>query len=425
MMIILVRTSAVLRWLGVAALLVTAACGAAPGPGAQVSPTSSATPSARTSPKPIGRLTPPASGPLMVFLTDYVGTANPATAIVLLDSQGHQVARVATHVPLWPQITNGANTLPPPIYIAAGAVYWIDTTGAMRRMDAHGNVSNVTSFSLSSQQQIRFAVSPDGKQVMASLLTVPPFQSPPPSGGPFFARDPNSVWINRTYLAAVGGTPKLVAEVDHKTGNDGVPNPTEIVGWDSTGPVATLGTKLASQAVQLGWLTADSLVHLGLDGTHLGALGGNQCQALDYVMDGSVLCLDLPAPGPLPYRFSVRSTSGVVQWAWTNPVCEGAYRVSPDGNRVMGWQCILTHTSTASGARVNPPDNMNGPYCNPGLVGWYTSDYAIAYAKGPTDTTGICPNTRSNQFQMVSADDPQLTYELGVGGYYAGAVAST
>jgi hypothetical protein len=325
------------------------------------------------------------------------------SGITLVTPTGRTVAHVPIQIPRPPVIANCGNLLPPPVYIAAGGVYWSDEKGVIRRLETDGRTSNVASFDLQPGQQIRFAVSPDGGRIVASMLTVPPITGGLDAG----LRDPDSRWLNRTLLAVPGEAPRVVAEVAYQTRDVNIPKPTQVIGWDAQGPLATLDTELCAQSVSLGRLEASALIHLGLDGTHLDQVGGAGCRPLDYVPNGPVLCLDSANP---PLNFSVRTAAGAGIWGGPATTCHGRAQISPDGERVLGISCVQTRDPAGGppGVQPSPTELISSPL----LVGWYTSIIAVS---GPNGVPG--------NLKLVSALDPSSTSDLGLTGYYLGTLS--
>jgi hypothetical protein len=215
------------------------------------------------------------------------------------------------------------------VRVAAGAVFYADGHGVVRRLGRDGSVTTVATFpATGSQQELSFAVSPDGRQLMASVLTAPPVHVPPPTTveDPVFAD--NGHWSLELFTADAGQP--AVSTFKRDLGGQ-FPRPTVIVGWDAGGPLATINTQLATQQQTTSLRFAgDSLVHVGPDGTHLDQVAGG-CRPLDEAEDGSVLCL----AGAVPGRYEIRRSSGELVWQQAAPDQPAGYPyVSPDGAHV-------------------------------------------------------------------------------------------
>jgi len=85
-----------------------------------------------------------------------------------------------------PDVPMAGAVLEPEATVAAGAAYYIDGHGLIRRLSPDGSIRTVTTIPLTSpQQSASFAVSPDGKRFMAGLLTYPTVNPGPNSDTPF------------------------------------------------------------------------------------------------------------------------------------------------------------------------------------------------------------------------------------------------
>jgi hypothetical protein len=204
----------------------------------------------------------------------------------------------------------GTPLLPPPVVTADDSAYFADGSGVVRRLQPNGVVTQVTDFGLTAQQELWFAVSPDGKQVAASVLTVPA---------------PGAAWSVDLELAAAGGQPRKVRHDDLGTGT---PKPTLIAGWDLGGPLATVNTKVVGGQADGGWqLHGTALVHLDAQGNAGPPVGGASCNPWSSAPDGTVLCAGSPP--------TVRDPAGNV--LWTLPA--GSYKLfgralAPDAGHV-------------------------------------------------------------------------------------------
>ncbi|HEX6488931.1 MAG TPA: hypothetical protein VF137_08705 [Candidatus Dormibacteraeota bacterium] len=239
-------------------------------------------------------------------------------------------------VPTIPGAAAGTKPLlPPPAIVAAGSVFYADGDGAVRQLKPDGAVSDVTSFNLTPQQELWFAVSPDGKNLMASVLTVP---------------GPGASWSVSLEMATPGGQPKTLSTVDLGAA---LPKPTLVAGWDLGGPLATLSTDLVPTTTDGGgWqYHGGSLVHLDAQGQPGQPVGGADCKPWASAPDGSVLCTGSPP--------TVRDPIGNVLWT----VPSGGFSpqgraLAPDAGHVStdsvivaadGWAERIANGLTAEG----------------------------------------------------------------------------
>ena len=268
----------------------------------------------------------------MLLLRPNAPEAN--TKVEIVDLTGKVVASADLSALPLPTYGSGCGpVVSPMIRVAARSAYFVDSTGVVHRLDPDGSTSQIATLILNPHPLLSFAVSPDGKHVIAIVVNAPA----------------NGTWALDLENAAAGG-PSSVAL--HKTL---VQRPTEIVGWDNAGPTATLDSlTCVQQAPPSLEYPGLALVHLALDGTHLDRIGGSDCIPWDELLDGTVLC---GSPGW--DSFTVRTSTGSVLWGRQ----EGLYaepRLSPDGRAVAfngPTATILTATSErpASSARQTPP----------------------------------------------------------------------
>jgi len=69
----------------------------------------------------------------------------------------------------------------PEARVVAGGVLYADGGGRVRRLSIAGSSTDVSTFSIAVQQEVSFASSADGAQVMAVRFSFPPLKSPPPA----------------------------------------------------------------------------------------------------------------------------------------------------------------------------------------------------------------------------------------------------
>ncbi|MFI5282595.1 MAG: hypothetical protein ACHQ0J_05635 [Candidatus Dormibacterales bacterium] len=389
-----------LRVAALAAILTLSACGSSqPNHPSANSPTphASALPSA-------------ASNSLFVIASGLPGpqlvNSSPGTptSLEIVDSTGHVHAQTTFQPPPAPMIGNAAALLQSPVRTAAGAAYFADNTGQIRRLTPDGTVSMVAKFPLTnSQQELSYAVSPDGAHLMAIVLSTPPLHVPPPQT----IQDPLFVdgghWSLSLETADAGGATSTTLQKDLGTA---YPKPTEIVGWDSKGPLATLNTGLGAQAQPLSAhffgsdLGGAALIHLAADGTHLDRIGGSDCLAVDEIADGTVVCGTLANPA-----FSVRDASGNVLWQASQPTQYGASGpwLSPDGNAIAVQGFVLTRTGAASASRLSGSADLVA-------LGWLNAAIVVMATLSGGDIS------------LYSANGLTLIRSLGVSGVFEGAL---
>jgi hypothetical protein len=350
----------------------TPATSPAPTPASSPTPTATAAPT--QTPTPAG---PPA---FAVLSTPPAQTTQGGKATVsIVDTSGHSLASATFDRAPYPTLGYVAPLLQSPVRVAAGAVYYSDAHGVVRRLGRDGRVTTVTTFPITSaQQELSFAVSPDGEHLMASVVSTPPLHVPPPASpaDPVFAD--NGHWTLELYTADVGQP--AVSTLKRDLGAQ-EPKPTVVVGWDGGGPLATLNTQLGTQAAPDSQrFTGDSLVHLGPDGTHLDQVAGG-CRPLDQVAGDTVLCLVTPYPG----RYEVRRSSGELVWQHAVPDQFPAFPyLSPDGTRVAAENQVVGRDGRTITLGPAPPPTGVVPRGRFRAQGWL-DDHTVAGAQIQAD----------------------------------------
>jgi hypothetical protein len=381
-----------LKILGALMLLAIAGCGSpAVLPGVNVQPSQATT--------KLGTV-------LFAIVTDLPGgqlvSSNPpagqAASVKIVDTTGRVHAQASFTPPPAPLVGNAEPLLQSPVRIAAGAVFYADSTGAVHKLTPDGSTSVVATFPLSNpQQELAYAVSPDGAHLIATVFSLPPIHNPPPQsmGDPVFQEGAH--WTLKVETADAGGSTTTTFQRDLGTT---YPSPTEIVGWDAKGPLATLNTYVGAQQAPPSAHLFGTLIHIAPDGTHLDAVGGPNCSAADEIADGTVICdQDWQS-------FSVRSTSGPTLWQATLPP-DNYYNglwLSPDGNAVAVQDIVVTRTSAASAARKN-----SGAPSQLIALGW-------------VDANTVVEADQSGQLYLYDANSHLKVRGLGLSGLFEGVL---
>jgi hypothetical protein len=322
-------------------LLVASACGQANGtPTAAVSPTSNPTASAATSPVPSASAQPsPTSKPGMLFaVLEAKGTANWSTynTIAIVGLDGYARAKT-TFAPMpVPVVGCMAAIIPPSAHVAAGKVYFADASGVIRSLGIDGKVSTVTTFPMTStQQMLSFAVSPDGGRVVGTIFTAPKnaFSCDVANAGVTFSFDAYS---------AVSGQPSHL--VYHETSTS-PPTVMALTGWDAAGPIGTYPTVWATQGGGPG-STLGVYVRVDAATVKPGAQlsDPSSCQVWDSIVSGAFVCMKeaVITSGGTPQQkvaqpVSVRSADGVELWHSTITGQNSPFGpfLAPDGQHLM------------------------------------------------------------------------------------------
>jgi hypothetical protein len=257
----------------------------------------------------------------------------------------------------------------------------------------------VATFPLSNaQQELAYAVDLSGTHFIATVFSLPPVHNPPPQsiGDPVFQEGAH--WSLKLQTADAGGSTTTTFQRDLGTSLSA--SPTEIVGWDAIAPLATLNTYVGAQQAPLSARFFGTLIHLAADGTHLDALGGPNCSAVDEIIDGTVVC-DQDGQS-----FSVRTAGGQVLWQATLPA-DSYYNglwLSPDVNSVAAQDIVVTRSSIASAARQSsgsPPQLT--------ALGW-------------VDSSTVIEADQSGHLYLYDSNSHVELRDLGLSGLYEGVV---
>jgi hypothetical protein len=241
--------------------------------------------------------------------------AHDTLAIAGLDAVAHARSTFATRS--HPYIGNAATLLSPnEAYAIHGTVYFIDGFGTVFSMGTDGVQRTAARFPIGlDQQEVSFAVSPDGCQLVASVLTIPP-KGPTPSGGGFPSL--NGTWKLETMKARVGGPTELLHTWSGTTYPDSPGSAVKnlvLVGWDSTGPLVVVSSALGTQSMPYVVINPDfingTLAHLGADGTPGAALPLSGCTAIQVSPAGLITCY-ASSPDGQSGNVSVVDSAGAV-----------------------------------------------------------------------------------------------------------------
>jgi len=230
-------------------------------------------------------------------------------------------ARATFQPRAFPYIGNAATLLSPrEAYVVHGLVYYIDGLGTVWTLDPSGRQSAVAHFAIGlTQQEVSFAVSPDGCHLMASVLTIPP-KGP---GNPFPSL--NGTWKLDVMAADAGGTSRTVkswSSAVYPGQNGGFQN-LVLAGWDAQGPLVIAGSFLGTQnsgLVDNSDFFDGTVAHLGDDGTPGAAVPmPSGCAPLRMTSAGDITCASQVAGGGSTTIEVVSSTGQVEVPAFTVP----------------------------------------------------------------------------------------------------------
>ncbi|MBO0686198.1 MAG: hypothetical protein J2P45_23870 [Candidatus Dormibacteraeota bacterium] len=350
----------------------------------------------------------------MIASADAAGTA----VVSLVDETGKTITSTTFTPPKLAVIGNAAAIRQYPVQVAAGAAYFADAEGVVRRIGRNGKVSTITTFPVrSAQDELSFAVSPDGSHLLASILSTPPLHVPPPAtlGDPVFAEGGH--WSLQLFTATPGSSPVSTLQKDLGT----TPTPTVVVGWDSNGPLASVNTALGSQNPSSLRFAGDQLIHIGSDGTHLDQVGGTNCLPRDELLDGTVLC----QVGTGFPSYEVRRADGGLVWQADNGG-QGLFdlRLSPDGRRFTavlpgvapptGGNKIFTSGAPPGGVALGATSGA----AQTEAVGWLDPGTVVLAAGLPF----YLNVSQGFPLSLVNVDDPGRERPLGITGDFVGVI---
>jgi hypothetical protein len=336
------------------------------------------------------------------------------TTVAIAGLDGYARAKAHFTPRSYPYAPDSAVVLAPEAHVAAGVVYFIDGRGVVRTLAPSGVVKQVATFPLTlKQQEISFAVSPDGKQLVASILTLPVVGALLPGTGWHALVGPWKLEVDR---ADVGGVTVALHKWQSPTDPTCTPKlcPGKpagfanivMAGWDAQGPVAVVGGNYSTQNPLFDGQTFYGGHFANLDlGTGLpGAMVG-QCQDSNggpwsVGVDGTTIC----AVGT---HVSVDS-AGLPLWQLdaTNASFGGAGRfvLSADGSQIaMDGGVVGRSGSTLA---------ING-YFSPG--GWLDAGTLIGAQHDKKD-----PN--QTVMAYVRLAQPTQPISLGFVGEFVGAI---
>ena len=369
-------------------LVVLAACGSQ-APGSVAHP--SAPPAAQATPG----ATAHAAETLFAVLESSRAEFSPDTiAIAGLDGRARAKTHFKARSTPWVGPDLGA-LLAQVAHVAAGRAYYVDGDGVVRSLGVDGGVREETRFPVtSSQQEVSFAVSPDGRSLVGAVVTLPAEPNPPPTPG----WSPSTPYAMDVLTAASGGAATVTY---HRTwtARDGIGSGAQFVGWDPAGPVATWPSSLGTQGGGPHQWNGVSLVHFpgGRPGSALPVPGG--CRPLDLLATGFVLC-----DGRDP-SFQVLGPDGQPQWQGTVPGESLLYGfLSPDAQRAV----FLADRSLVC-ARGATPVPLPGGFSHTGWIDAHT----VAGVVEPSETFGYVDLTR-----------PDRVVDLGFKGQFVGGVTA-
>jgi hypothetical protein len=388
-----------MKTLGIAvALLILAACGSTSNPAAQQSPSTASSPNAQ----------------VLVVLLQAKGTADQFgfNTISLVGIDGR--VRASTSFTPAPRANLGCigAVSPAPAHVAAGKAFFADGSGALRSLAPDGTVTAVTTFPITSaQQMLSFAVSPDGTQVVGGIFAAPK------NAFTCDGSTPAGSYSFDAYRAGAGTSPQLVY---HQSWSQPPPAVMAFTGWDTIGPIGTYPTVYASQ----GGGPASTLGGMArIDPTTLMATpltDPSSCLVWDSNASGAFVCTASAQTGaagtnsPVQTAVSVRQPDGQKSWDFTvsDENAASSPFLSPDGQHVVVC-CSLAASAEFVFAKDGTHAMLAGGFF---AGGWLDSNTVYGWTDATTD------NPQGNA-SYVRIDAPGTAVKLGVSGRFVGPIS--
>jgi len=391
------------RWATLAMLLFgllgLSACGSRPGPVAAKSAVAKNTPSpsnvAAASGSSAARSSGSSSSGILLYavVESHTKTNGLATydTVAIAGLDGYARAKTTFTPATPPYVGCLGPLLPLEAHVAAGRVFYVDGKGIVRSLGLDKTVKQAAAFPIGPQQEVSFAVSPDGRHLLGTVLTIPPKPATDPctSQGNGFA--PGN-WSEDVYAADAGGASRLISHRSWPAGQQA--DVLSFVGWDAIGPLGTSPTGYGTQGggpIREGWY---------------GRVGTDTCYADDVAVGGSYVCSGQDS-------IDVFNPDGSPSWKFSAP--NQGYMVpllSPD----------LRHVE-ALGPMIVGKDGSSTPIGNPQPNG--PSDF---YAGGWLDAQTVIgwhnSGSTYNEMTIVRLSAPSKLVDLGFQGTFVGVVQS-
>lgn len=315
-----------------------------------------------------------------------------AIAMVGLDSKIRAKARFKPRAIPW-VLPNLSALLPEAAHVAAGRAYYVDGGGTVRSLGVDGDIREETRFPVTStQQEVSFAVSPDGHDLMGAVVTLPPEPSPPPSPG-YVPSAPYSMDV----LTATSGSAARVAYHRTWTYKEHLGSGAQFIGWDQGGPLATWPSGLGTQGGGPHQWNGN-VVHFRKTGPGSPLPAPAGCYPMDLLPTGVFVC------GPGDNTFQVVGPDGGVRWRYAARDAGVSLTycfLSPDARRVVSFGLTESTVYPQSGS---PITMASGFYHG----GWIDSQTVA----GTLDPPG--------HLAYVSLARPHHAVELGLTGQIVG-----
>jgi hypothetical protein len=288
--------------------------------------------------------------------------------------------------------------------MASGGVFYVDGKGTVSRLD-RASITSIATFPITGpQQEVAFAVSPDGTHLMATVLTFPDHHPSTDPNNPFGTFSGS---FRLQLESAIAGGPTTTIKQWTSSANQVPDSPGgfdnfAVVAWDATGPIALVH---ATTGTQNAWLNNQRwfqgyLARLNSDGTLGPMIGPAGCLPYWRPVNGRFVCTRNQTQGNT--AISLVDLAGKVLWTGAAPPgpgqISGDFAPSPDGSKLaMDGQIVSLNDNSV--IRIAPNFEPQG---------WLTSDTLIGILFA-TGTIGI-----------LRLSDPQHPEDWGFRGAFVG-----
>jgi hypothetical protein len=368
-----------------------------------VSPAATTSPTGTPSAAPTPSIAPPAAGFLFAVVEGGYPPPNvsePGTvAIVGLD--GYAKAKATFQPRVGPVIADAYTPLQGVAQVVGSSVYYLDGAGTVRVLRVGSQPQVVARFPLQpAQEDVWFAVSPDGSRVLAGILTFPALGPLIPGTGWHTSVGPSKFDLE---TAPAGGQTKTLVHLEVPQGSN-VPTPTFPVGWTVAGPAAMVPLYVTSQNIWPG----GPLYVIDDSGKKTTRLGGSDCNSASITPNGLIPCVSSTGVGVV----SVRDTTGKVLWVTHASGFDlTSVHISPDGEAISDGNEVSTDGVTwsmaiemHSGRSVELPKMFF-------VEGWLDSNTVVGRSGGDGDLS------------WISLGDPIKVHDLGFKGDFVATLA--